>query len=192
MLAGVVLAGVVGLGLPTPVHSDGGGPLGSLGQPVTGGMSVDPSSGDTAWTFGVPLCLASGDTPAVLVDVRPTNVDGDGFRYVGSGVRTFRWTEDEAPLISVGGWPPPAEFVPGTVSPVSGYEVSRPCVHRAGQPYTELLLGFERVGSQGGGWRGMYVDYTVGGAERVLEIDHHMLICGATISCEIPDDAAAP
>lgn len=169
-------------------HPDGGGELGSLGVPVHDGMRVDPASGDTAWTFGVPLCLAAGDTPAVLQDVRPVSEDGRGFRYLGSRVRTFTATEEDTPIISIGGWPPPPETVPDALSPVAGYEVSTPCQGTSpGPDYTELLLGFERVGEDGGGWKGLYVDYSVNGDRKTLQIDHDMRICGTQVSCEFED-----
>ena len=115
------------------------------------GMRVDPASGDASWTFGVPLCLLSGDAPPVLEDVSPVTVDGDGFQYLGSRVRTFTRTEANTPVVSIGGWPPPPDTVPDQLNPVDGYIVSAPCAATSeGPSYTELLLGFERVGSDGG------------------------------------------
>ena len=172
-------------------HPDGGGELGSLGVPVDDGMRVDPASGDTAWTFGVPLCLAAGDTPAVLQDVRPVSEDGRGFRYLGSRVRTFTATEEHTPIISIGGWPPP---------PGNGSRCAQPCRRLRGvhavpgdvtgdRDYTELLLGFERVGEDGGGWKGRDVDYSVNGDRKTLQIDHDMRICDTEVSREFEDQA---
>ena len=154
-LVGVSLVAIAGWDLLNWPHPDGSGPLGSLGVPVHDGMRVDPTSDDESWTFGVPLCLASGTTPARLEDVRPVTVDGAGFRYLGSRVRSFTWTAADGPIISVGGWPPPTDTIPGSNERrqrVRGLDPRQGLAE--GPQYTELLLGFERVGSDGGGWEG--------------------------------------
>jgi hypothetical protein len=185
-LLGLSLVAVAAWPVQNRAHPDGAGALGSLGVPVHDGMRVDPASGDSEWAFGVPLCLASAGAPAVLEAVSPVRVDGDGFEYLGSRVRTFAATDDNTPVISIGGWPPPEDAVPDRLSPVAGYEVSTPCLATSpGPSYTELLLGFQRVGSEGGGWEGIYVGYSVNGDRKVLQIDHDMKICGTRVNCEI-------
>jgi hypothetical protein len=148
-------------------------------------MRVDPASGDDSWSFGVPLCLASGTASAELEGVRPVAIDGAGFRYLGSAIRSFTWSAVDTPIVSIGGWPPPPAIVADKLSEVDGYGVSTPCQGVVESPqYTELLLGFQRVGSDGGGWAGIYVDYSVDEQQNALQIDHDVMICGTNVSCE--------
>ena len=115
----------------------------------------------------------------MLLDVRPVKVDGGGLRYLGSRVRTFTPTEADTPIVSIGGWPPPEDAVPDQLSPIAGFGVATPCAATSvGPTYTELLLGFERVGEDGGGWEGLYVDYLVNGERKTLQIDHDMRSAG--------------
>jgi hypothetical protein len=155
-------------------------------------MRVDPASGDTSWTYGVALCLASGTTPATLDAVAPVSTVGTGFRLLGVGVRTFRFTPSHHPIISVSPWPPPPGVVPDEIHPIRGYSVSTPCQHVAGMDYTELLVGLGRVGTTGGGWHGIAIDYHVGGDRRVLVLDHDLQICGTSVSCDIPKGSDSP
>jgi hypothetical protein len=169
-------------------HADGMGPLASLLDPATHqAMKVDPSSGDTAWTYGVPLCLFSGQTPAILESVTPTVTVGTGFRLLGIGVREFPASQTHTPIISVGGWPPLKSQVPDQIQPVQGFEVSTPCGQNPNTGrYTELLIGLERVGIDGGGWQGLEIGYTVGGRHRILAVRYDVEICGTRVSCEVP------
>jgi hypothetical protein len=176
LVVGVIAVGTAALGSQT--HADGSGPLGSLGSPGYESMSVDPASGATSWTFGIRLCLAQGTAPAVLTTVSPLATLGSGFRNLGSKIRTFRPTTTETSIISVGGYPPPTDTVPGPLGEVAGYSVTTPCTNGPADPYTELLVGLAREGSDGGGWKGIRVEYSVEGRTPVLELDHELLICG--------------
>lgn len=53
--------------------------------------------------------------------------------------------------------------------------------------YTELLIGLERVGIDGGSWEGVEIRYSVDGRSYTLLVEHDMRICGASVSCEIPN-----
>ena len=169
-------------------HADGEGQLASLLDPAAHqAMKTDPSSGDTSWTYGGPLCLFSGQTPAILESVTPTATVGIGFQLLGIGVREFDPSQTHTPIISVGGWPPPKDQVPDQIQPVQGFEVSNPCGQSPNTGgYTELLIGLGRVGIDGGGWQGLEIGYTVGGRHRILAVRYDVEICGTTVSCEVP------
>ena len=180
-------AAVAVLLLSPPRHVDGGGPLGSLGIPMHESMSADPSTGATTWTFGVPLCLATAPGPVELEQVEPLQTVGNGFELLGMSVRTFEVTSEHTPIISVEGWPPPTAYVPDVLDPVPSMRVTTPCEALAdASAYTELLIGLEKRGSDGGGWEGVLVHYRVEERQYTLEIDRGLKICGDSTSCEIP------
>lgn len=187
-VASLVLLGVVVLTQPPAVHSDGSGPLGSLGGPGFESMSVDPQGERTrSWTYGLRLCIAQGDEPAVLRQVEPLSTLGTGFRFVGGGVRTFTPTPEHTPIISVDSYPPPASEVPDALAPVDGYAVETPCSNGPREPYTELLVGLAVRGDDGGGWKGIKVTYEVHGRTMTVTLDHDLLICGRSNPvCEGP------
>lgn len=165
-------------------HADGAGPLASYDSPSSGSMSVDPSATSaTSWTYGVPLCISSGDQLPVLEDVQAHATVGAGFVELNVRVRNFVETKEHTPIISVDGYPPPESEVPDPLQDVHGFTVSTRCGTPAqrGNEYTELLVGLERVGDDGGGWQGIDVSYTVGGRPYVLSIDYGVLICGRTV-----------
>lgn len=171
-------------------HADGDGPLASY----EGGyeaMKVTRVPGVTSWTYGLRLCLESGDQPAILEAVEPAVTVGSGSRYLGSGVREWTPTSTHEPIIGVDGWPPPSSFVPDRVHEIRGFAVSTSCVNGPREPYTELLVGLGVVSSDGGGWRGIEVSYRVGGRHRVLLLNHDLMICGASVDCSGPDESAA-
>jgi hypothetical protein len=179
--AGVLAAGAAFLILlqPPAVHADGAGPLGSLGGPGHESMSVDPQGAETrSWTYGLRLCIAQGDRPAILRQVGLLTTLGTGFRFVGSGVRTFTPTPDHEPIIGVDGFPPPESFVPDALAPVDGYAVETACSNGPRGPYTELLVGLAMESDDGGGWKGIKVVYEVDGRTRTVTLDHDLLICG--------------
>ena len=65
-------------------HLDGDGPLGSGDGPSHSSFASDSvDSRSTEFTYGVTLCLVSGDTPAVIESVRPDRTVGTGFRLLG-------------------------------------------------------------------------------------------------------------
>ena len=167
-------------------HGDGDGPLGSNGVPIGEGMRVNPTVGPTTWTYGVPLCLVSGDQPAILESVGPTVSVGSGYQVLGTGVREFDATPDHNGIISVDPWPPPTAQVPDPISPVAGFAVSTPCTHGAFGPATELLVGLAVTSADGGGWQGIEVSYTAGGRHHVLVLNHDLMICGQSVDCSLP------
>lgn len=180
----VALAAGVVLGPPAlRSHADGDGLLASNGRPVPESMSVDPNRSADAWTFGIRLCTVPPDREVDLRDISARNTLGTGFKYLGARVRTFTQTTTHTPIISVAGFPPPPGFVPDQLDPVNGTAVTAACSNGIGQPYTELLVGMGRVGSgrvgdDGGGWQGILIDYTSGGQQYRLSLDHNLLICG--------------
>lgn len=135
---------------------------------------VSQEDGPTGTTFGFPLCsVAPG---AVITAVRPVSTTGRGFTVVGIRLATFR-PEDGLTLAS-SGYPPRRR--PGeTVTPAVG-ATPRRCSDATLQ--SEVQVGLRRAdgatGSDGGGWTGTFVDYTVGGRTLTLEIPYGMLLCG--------------
>ena len=124
--------------------------------------------------------MAQGASPPILETVNPMVTVGTGFRSLGTKMRTFTPTSTVTPIISTDGYPPPIDKVPGPLSDVESFAVTTPCSIDPLAPYTELLVGLGRDGSDGGGWKGIDVGYVVDGRPRTLEIDHDLLICGAS------------
>src|SRR5207253_8081634 len=135
--------------------------------------AVDPRDGSTAWTYGIALCVRDANDPAIIEQVSPTAAVGD-FNILGMGIRSFTPTQTNTPISSTTGYPP---SVPDAISPAIGYRVETVCGNGPGAPYTELLIGFSRKGTQGGGWRGLEVAYPVHGESHVLHLDRVLLIC---------------
>ena len=66
-------------------HADGGGPLASKNIPDDWeSFYAARVEGITSWTYGVPLCLAQGTTPAVITSVAPAATIGSGFTSLGA------------------------------------------------------------------------------------------------------------
>lgn len=180
ILVAAVVIGVVAIMAGPSSHGDGAGPLGSIAQDGHESMSTDASSGATSWTYGVRLCLAEGTAAPIVKSVTPTSTLGAGFKTLGTMVRTFTPSSVQTPIISVDGYPPAADDVPGPTEYVAGFEVTTPCANGPTEPYTELLVGLASVSPDGGGWLGITVAYSVDGKAYVLKLDHDLLICGAS------------
>jgi hypothetical protein len=183
--------------LPPERHLDGQGPLASLNSSGPHGLTtVDPTQG-SVWTFGYRLCLAQGDQPAVIDSIGPTQTVGSGFKYLGSLIRTFDVQPGvdsvHEPIGAVHGFPPPPEYAPDYLRPAIGYPVAILC--SSGQPsppvtYTELLVGLAAVGTNGGGWLGIDVGYTVGGRHRIVSLGYDVLVCGPSTETECANGTA--
>lgn len=171
-------------------HADGDGPLAS-NEGGYEAMKVTRVPGVTSWTYGLRLCLETGDEPAILESVSPAATVGSGFRFLGAGVRAWTPTSANAGIIGVDGWPPPSSFVPDKVHKIRGFAVSTSCANGPRAPYTELLIGLGLVSSDGGGWRGIEVGYHVGGRHRVLVLNHDLMICGTSVDCSVPGQSSA-
>lgn len=165
-------------------HADGTGPLASLDGHGTEEMAVDRVAGVSSWTFGIPLCLAWGGGGAVIDAVGPTNSAGDGYRFLGAQVRTFRPSAEHEP-ISVDPYPPPARFVPDALRDARGYAVTTRCSPDPSRDsYTELLVGLGVTSNAGGGWRGIDVTYRYYAMKLVLRIGWTILICGTAVQAD--------
>lgn len=170
-------------------HLDGDGPLGSGDGPGHSSFASDPiGSHSTEFTYGVTLCLVSGDNPAVIESVTPDRTLGSGFTYLGMGLRVFSPSNGHEPIISYWAYPPPPGVVPDQIRPVVGFAVTTPCVADPSAELTELLIGISAVGNDGGGWEGLDVAYSSGGQQLVVFINHDLLICGASL----PDQCRGP
>jgi hypothetical protein len=172
-------------------HRDGDGPMAALGDPegVTT-LSVFRVPGVASWSFGsMFLCTTDGE-PAVIDGVKSHDTVGSGFRFAGVRIHDFRYAPDEEPILGVFGFPP--DFPSGTADPI-GYVVDVPCPHKADGRVIELIVGLTATSSDGGGWLGVDVAYTLADRHYVLEIANHMLICGSatTAECAGPPDASS-
>jgi hypothetical protein len=175
-------------------HADGAGPLASLNEPGTSLMdAINPSLAHaTEFTFGMPLCLASGADLPVTDSVSPGHRVGTGYRFLGAVVREFLPNPSHTPIVSVDYFPPDPSKVPDTLHDIHGYTVTTRCsTHPNTAPYTELLIGMALVNGDGGGWQGVDVHYTVGGRKLVLAVNYGILICGtSTPQCSAPHAGA--
>lgn len=166
-------------------HADGDGPLASLDQPGGSMMAVNPHvPGVVSWTFGVPLCLASGTSAPVIDSVGPTIAVGTGFQFLGASIRQFDPTASHTPIISTDGYPPPPDMVPDVLRDYHHFVVTTPCTHDPRATTTELLIGLGITSDDGGGWRGVDVGYTVGGRHRILAVNERLFICGTSVAQE--------
>jgi len=167
----------------TDHHLDGQGPLASTGDPHHQEASAFDAVKGGPWTLGYQLCLFQGDQPAVIESVAPTKTVGDGFRFLGAQVRQFAPTRSHTPILSLDGYPP---ALPDTLHPAKGFSVTTPCSKNGLPPtYTELLIGFDRASTAGGGgWRGIDVTYATGGRRHVVTLGYDILICGSAVTDE--------
>jgi hypothetical protein len=197
LAAGLATLGVVGLGLALGFvdasperHGDGDGPLVSLHGGFEA-MAVEPVPDVSAWTFGMPLCVDAGTESVTLESVAPSTAVGSGFAVLGTAVREFTLTRQHTPIISVSAWPPPPDQVPDDLESVAGFAVRTPCDAGPSGPYTELLIGLGRIGTDGGGWKGIEVGYTAVGRHRVVVLNHNILICGPAVAADCGDPTSA-
>jgi hypothetical protein len=135
--------------------------------------------------------LATGES-AVIDHIEPHDTVGSGFRLAGILIHDFTFTPDETPIISVDGFPPTS--LSGLADP-DGYVVDVRCPVEPGARVIELIVGLAATGTDGGGWLGADVFYSVADRHYVLEIDNHMLICGTATAAECagpPDGSSSP
>jgi hypothetical protein len=194
VVAAASLFGIYSLTSASKVSRDGDGVLASANDPSAHeAMSVDPTAWGGPWTFGLRLCLAHGSEPAVIMAVNPAATTGDGFHVLGAVVRDWDATAADPPVISVDEFPLTTH---AELHPAVGFGVTEPCSDPASIPgrFTELDIGFGRVGADGGGWKGVNIDYTVSGRAFTVHLDHDLLICGPSVqdACNPPASSAAP
>lgn len=177
----IVVALAFAAGGGTAHHLDGDGTLASMNGPGNESMSIDTTvTGDTRYSFGLRLCIASGADPAVIRGVAPKATVGSGFAHLGSRIRTFQPTDAHTPIISTSGFPPPETMVPDQLDDAIGRSVATSCDSPYLDEYTELLIGMAFTSSDGGGWQGMLIDYEVGGHPSILEVDRGLFFCGVS------------
>lgn len=158
-------------------HADGAGPLGAIGRPGSQGDAVDPRSGGPEWTWGVPLCVLDSSSPPTIQSVTPTKSVGR-YRLLGIRVRSWTPTASDTPIIAVAGYPP---TLPDELHDPIGFAITTACGDDPLAPHTELLVGLGIDGTDGGGWEGVDVTYSVGGLTRILQADWGLLICGPVV-----------
>jgi hypothetical protein len=165
-------------------HADGQGALASRNQPGSETMAINPKAaepGTTSWTYGLRLCLARPDQPATIESIGPTKSLGAGYRFLGALVRSFTPTATDTPIISTHPYPPPASVVPDVQSSAVGTVIDTPCSDDGQGVYTELLIGLELTGPEGGGWQGIDIGYTAAGQRHVVGLEHDLFICGSAL-----------
>lgn len=172
---------------------DGEGVLASANDPAAHeAMAVDPNAWGGPWTFGLRLCLARGSDAAMITSVSGATTVGSGFRVLGVQVRDWIPTSTDTPIISVDQYPVATRAI---LHDAIGFAVTQPCPPPGAMPqrYTELDIGFARIGTDGGGWRGIDIGYTVGGSPMVVRLNHDLLVCGASVAvdCAGPPGATA-
>ena len=145
-------------------------------------MAVDPKPGVDAWSYGMPLCLEEGNSGARLRDVSPTDTVGSGFEFVDAFIHEYAPARGDSGIISVDGFPPD---ISGTLIPIDGYILDTRCTQ---DRTVELIVGLRMTSSDGGGWKGAKLSYTVGDDDYVLKIHNEMLICGDSVAelCQGP------
>jgi hypothetical protein len=164
-------------------HTDGWGPLGSYG---TAGFGFDAGRAGP-WSIGVPLCLAHGNEPAVLDGtIRPASQIGNRMRILGAVVRRGIPRNGFGVIGSVMGYPPGPPY--DDSSAAKGFAVSTSCdPNNLSTAQSELDVGVAPEGTDGGGWDGLAVGYTVGWRHHVLTINSIVVVCGPSV----PDDICA-
>jgi hypothetical protein len=147
-------------------------------------MAINPTAaepGTTSWTYGLRLCLARPEQPATIDTVGPALSVGAGYRYLGALVRRFTPTDVDTPVVSTHPFPPPAAVAPDVLAPAIGSIVDTPCTVDGTGAYTELLIGLELTGPEGGGWQGIDIGYSADGQKQIVGLDHDLLICGSAL-----------
>lgn len=158
-------------------HANGWGPLGSYG---TAGMGFDAGR-PGPWSIGVPICLARGSEPAVLDGtVAPATQIGNRFRLLGAVVRQGIPSKGFGVIGSVEGFPPTRPY--DDTRPAKGFAVSTACdSSNLSVTRTELDVGLAPDGTDGGGWDGLEVGYSVGFRHHVLRIESIVAVCGFSV-----------
>ena len=176
--------------VPTPIHHrDGLGPLGSTRDPgSTITFGFDPAVGGPTWTVGIRLCVAQGDQSVVISGpIKPSQVIGVGFRYLGAFARVFTRATGATPIYSAGGFPPTvSERLQATRDFTVGFLCPATSDDDASAPYVELLLGIgnDPAIEGGGGWQGIEIAYSVGKTRYVVSLGYDIFICTGAVRSE--------
>ncbi len=159
-----------------PIHLHNDGPLAFGGA----GFTFDADSGPGPWTAGYQPCIQQGTDPVILESIAPTAEQGNGLRLIGAFVRLIPVDAGGA-IGEIPGFPPQVSEV---LQPIDGYAVTQQCNFNSSEPpvptsTTEIDMGVANpVGSTGGGWSGVTVDYRVGATQYVVTFDAPLYICG--------------
>lgn len=185
-LSGAMLAVVSGCSSAVAHRDDMEHPLSALGG--AGEVSVHPPEDrlpGAVWsaTFGLFLpCIANGDQPAEITEIRWTSEEGLKPESVETYVRTFDPQRSD-PYTSMKGTPlePLDEHFTGEVSVgAEGYVAEAPCREASpgNGPLDEIMISMA-VGDRGGHIGGVEFDYETGdGKTYTLEIEWDFYACG--------------
>ena len=158
-------------------HADGEGDLAFTGSPDAWSAEVTDPQGKTEFTYGIDVCDQTGAGPIVLTSVAPTAYVGSGATLIGA--QSFDRLPNADGIMETEGYPP-AEIPADRLRELAGTKVSFRC---DGAGWTEILIGLRANGTEGGGWRGVNVNYTVGGRSRSLLANEYLVICGSNLRC---------
>ncbi len=163
-------------------HADGKGDLAFMNNPDAwiGSGADSAASGAADYTWGIPVCDATGTGAIVLDSVEPTGSLGAGATLIGALTHRIG-TADDHGVSQVPGYPP-YDALPGvTLRPIAGTAVTDPCSSSA---RTEVLVGLRMASTAGGGWRGVSIKYHVRGRPQTLLANEYIVICGTALTCE--------
>jgi len=158
-------------------HADGEGDLAFTGSPDAWSADVADPQGKTDFTYGIDVCDQTAAGPIVLNSVAPTAYVGSGATLIGA--QAFDRQANEGGILETEGYPPP-QVSAGRLRDLAGTPVTVRC---DGLAWTEILIGLRANGTDGGGWRGVSISYTVGGRSRILLANEYLVICGSTLRC---------
>lgn len=180
VVVAVAIGGVAALALATEPAP---GPLRSGAPGIIDTNAFDVGN-PGPWTIGLPLCLASGGSPATIVSIGPVQVAGDGLRLVGAEVATYP-TSHPPHIGAADGFPPelpdPAILQDASISPAVGTLIgdqSRCAPIDPAPRFMELLIGLGRTSARGGGWMGIEILYRSGGHTYRLVAGRNAIACG--------------
>jgi len=139
------------------------------------------------WSYGIRLCLAGGEKPIAITGLAPAQSIGNGYTFVGASIRTFQPSPSHTVIIGVQPYPPPASVVPDPLVPAVGATVSTACSNGPTEPYTELIIGLQLVGDDGGGWQGVDITYRSVSGAHTVEIGNDLFICGKSVQVYCTD-----
>ncbi|MDQ1126532.1 hypothetical protein QE428_001565 [Microbacterium sp. SORGH_AS 505] len=157
----------------------------SESQPMRVGLedtsgSPEPNwvTGVSWWTkseprtvFGVDVCMVDG-AEAKIIAVEPVEKVGS---VIDLTPLVLSAPSPAGGVISATGYPPPMSDDVTFVA-AKGAQFTYACGSRGG--VQQIVIGLEATGPEGGGWKGISVRYSVGGAPHELVVPLNALMCG--------------
>ncbi len=167
----VVVAVLVGM-LGAVAACGGEGPLRGDGDGVT--VSVLRRGSFDEYSFGVNLCITSGEAEVALIGVAPIEAGGE-FTFLGAVIASSA-SGASMPWGSAAGFPP-IDASEDAFQDIAGYVVGLACEEVSPSRFENLLVGMAGTGEGGGFIRGLAIDYTADGKEYREEVDILLVVC---------------